>query len=184
LWRVPGAFERPLRRPATGRKAFLYFLKSRYNETDVTVRFTAFRRAALLAALFALLRFWLAGRLNLAEDEAYYWEWSRSLALSYYDQGPGLAFAIKAGTWLLGPTEQGVRLASVLSGFFVSVLAAWIVDTVFGLADMALWVVLAFNGALIFAVGGVMMMHDSLMALGWMGCMACGLQAIRKGPRC
>jgi 4-amino-4-deoxy-L-arabinose transferase-like glycosyltransferase len=48
---------------------------------------------------------------------------------------------------------------------------------------MALWVVLAFNGALIFAVGGVMMMHDSLMALGWMGCMACGLQAIRKGPR-
>jgi undecaprenyl-diphosphatase len=142
-----------------------------------------FRRAALLAALFALARFWLAGRLNLAEDEAYYWEWSRSLALGYYDQGPGLALAIKAGTWLLGPTEQGVRLLSVLSGFAVSVLAAWIVDAVFGLPDMAVWTVLAFNGALIFAVGGVMMMHDSLMALGWMGAMACGLQAIRKGPR-
>ncbi|HTB21633.1 MAG TPA: glycosyltransferase family 39 protein [bacterium] len=141
------------------------------------------RQAVLLALGFALLRFWLAGRLDLAEDEAYYWEWSRSLALGYYDQGPGLALAIKLGTWLLGPDEQGVRLLSVFSGFAVSALAAWICVAVFGMADMALWVVLAFNGALLFAVGGVMMMHDSLMALGWMGCLACGLLALRRDPR-
>ena len=141
------------------------------------------RWAVLLAAVFAVARFWLAGRLDLAEDEAYYWEWSRSLALGYYDQGPGLALAIKLGTWLLGPTEQGVRLLSVLSGFAVSALAAWVVADLFALEDMALWVVLALNGGVIFAVGGVMMMHDSLMGLGWMGATACGLMALRRSPR-
>jgi undecaprenyl-diphosphatase len=144
---------------------------------------SALRRAVWLAAAFALARFWLAGRLQLAEDEAYYWEWSRNLALGYVDQGPGLALAIKAGTWLLGATEQGVRLMSVLSGLGVSVLAAWITAAVLGMPDMALWVVLALNGGLIFAVGGVLMMHDSLMAVGWMGAMACGLMALRRGPR-
>jgi undecaprenyl-diphosphatase len=144
---------------------------------------TRLRQAVLLAALFALARFWMAGHLDLAEDEAYYWEWSRSLALGYYDQGPGLALAIKLGTCLLGPTEQGVRLLSVLSGFGVSLMAAWVAEAVFDLPGMALWVVLAFNGALIFAVGGTLMMHDSLMALGWMGAMVCGLQALRRSPR-
>ena len=60
------------------------------------------RQAVFLAALFALARFWLAGHLNLAEDEAYYWEWSRSLDWCYYDQGPMLALAIRLGTALLG----------------------------------------------------------------------------------
>jgi len=143
----------------------------------------ALRRAVAVAAVLALARFWFAGRLDLAEDEAYYWEWSRSLALGYYDQGPGLALAIKLGTWLLGPTEQGVRLASVLGGFGVSAIAAWITAAVFGLGDMALWVVLALNGGLIFAVGGVLMMHDSLMGLGWMGALLCGLLAMRRSPR-
>lgn len=141
------------------------------------------RQALWLAAAFALARFWLAGKLQLAEDEAYYWEWSRSLALGYVDQGPGLALAIKAGTWLLGATEQGVRLMSVLSGLGVSLLAAWITAEALGLAEMALWVVLALNGGLIFAVGGVLMMHDSLMGLGWMGACACGLLVLRRGPR-
>ncbi len=137
----------------------------------------------LAAAVLALVRLWVAGRLNLAEDEAYYWEWSRSLDWSYYDQGPGLALAIRLGTWLLGPTELGVRLLGVVGGFGVSAAAAWITADALDLPGMALWVVLAFNGCLIFAVGGVLMMHDSLMAVGWIGALACGLKALRGSPR-
>ncbi|MGH7443064.1 MAG: ArnT family glycosyltransferase, partial [bacterium] len=111
------------------------------------------------------------------------WEWSRSLAPGYFDQGPGLALAIRLGTLLLGNTQQGVRCVSVFSGFAVSGLAAWMVSSVLAVPGLAVWTVLAFNGALIFAVGGVLMMHDSLMALGWMFSLACGLLVLRRSPR-
>ncbi len=140
------------------------------------------RRALALALLFALIRFVVAGRLDLAEDEAYYWEWSRSPALAYYDQGPMLALAIRAGTTLLGTNEQGVRLASVVSGFLVSTIAAAACVGPLGLPGMAVWLTLAINGLLLFAVGGVLMMHDTLMGLFWMLGLYASLRAFAQ-PR-
>ena len=48
---------------------------------------------ALLPALLvgALLRFWGLGRVALIGDEAYYWLWSRHLALSYLDKANEIA---------------------------------------------------------------------------------------------
>src|SRR5262249_27935614 len=76
------------------------------------------------ALLFALLpcAFWtlvlvtLAGQLwyvsarELVPDEAYYWVWSRHLALSYFDHPPMVAYLIRASTAILGDTELAVRL--------------------------------------------------------------------------
>ncbi|MDU4962370.1 MAG: glycosyltransferase family 39 protein [Sporomusaceae bacterium] len=60
--------------------------------------------------------------LPLHPDEAYYWQWSQHLALSYYDHPPMAAYAI----WLaarLGDSETVLRLAAVaaMTG------AAWLV---------------------------------------------------------
>ncbi|MBC7835006.1 MAG: glycosyltransferase family 39 protein [Phycisphaerales bacterium] len=52
---------------------------------------------------------------TLIEDEAHYWEWSRRLDWSYYTKGPGIALAIRAGTWLFGDTEFGVRFPAVIA---------------------------------------------------------------------
>jgi len=72
-------------------------------------------RAAWLTALaFAMFRLWYVSRIQLSPDEAYYWEWSRNPDLSYYDQGPMLALAIRLGTMLFGVSELGVRIFSVL----------------------------------------------------------------------
>src|SRR5439155_817722 len=59
---------------------------------------------------------WLVGsRVPLDPDESYYWEWSRRLALGYYDHPPAIAYLIRAGTAIFGPTTLGVRFVPVLA---------------------------------------------------------------------
>ena len=69
--------------------------------------------------LLCLARLWVASRVSLLPDEAYYWVWSRALAPGYFDHPPMVALWIRLGTALLGQTELGVRLlgpVSVLAG--------------------------------------------------------------------
>ena len=62
--------------------------------------------------------------LNLAPDEAHYWDWSRNLAWSYYSKGPLIAWLIRLSTELFGPLSlsltgsemPAVRLPAVLCG--------------------------------------------------------------------
>ena len=70
-----------------------------------------------------ILRFVLCAWLPLAFDEAYFWLWSKHLAISYYDHPPLIALAIRAGTLLFGDTEFGVRFVSLLA----SIGASWAV---------------------------------------------------------
>ncbi len=70
----------------------------------------------LFVALPGLLRLCLIGTFSLCEDEAYYWEWSRNLAPSYHDQGPGVALAIRLGTSLFGDNEFGAPASSWSNG--------------------------------------------------------------------
>lgn len=135
-----------------------------------------------LTLAFAVLRLWFVGHIDLAPDEAYYWEWSRHPALSYYDQGPMLAWAIRLGTSLLGQTVLGVRLMAVLCGVIISGLAIHALRRELGRPQAALWAVLAFNTLLLFSVGAVLMMHDSLMGAFWMLGLVAALKALRD-PR-
>jgi 4-amino-4-deoxy-L-arabinose transferase-like glycosyltransferase len=68
---------------------------------------------AILAARFVYLA-WLCPY-DLAEDEAFYWDWSRNLAWSYNTKGPGIAWAIALSTTILGDTMLGVRAVAVFS---------------------------------------------------------------------
>lgn len=55
--------------------------------------------------------FLIAGNVELAFDEAYYWIYSEHLAWGYFDHPPMVALFIKAGTFLFGNTEFAVRFA-------------------------------------------------------------------------
>src|ERR1041385_3692302 len=83
--------------------------------------------AALLIVGAAVLRLiYLANDcpLDLAPDEAHYWDWSRHLDFSYYSKGPLVAYLIRAGCEIAGPwSEQhtgslafAIRLPAVLCG--------------------------------------------------------------------
>jgi 4-amino-4-deoxy-L-arabinose transferase-like glycosyltransferase len=72
----------------------------------------------LVVAITILLRIhWLANcPLDLAPDEAHYWDWSRHLDWSYYSKGPLVAWLIRASTLLAGHSALAVRLPAVLCG--------------------------------------------------------------------
>jgi 4-amino-4-deoxy-L-arabinose transferase-like glycosyltransferase len=54
---------------------------------------------------------------QLVPDEAFYWVLSRHLAAGYLDHPPGIAFQIRAGTYLFGFNELGVRCGASLLAF-------------------------------------------------------------------
>jgi hypothetical protein len=83
--------------------------------------------AGLLLALAAGLHLaYLAfgSSLDLAPDEAHYWDWSRHLDWSYYSKGPLVAWLIRGSCELLGPWSErhtgsltfAVRAPAVLCG--------------------------------------------------------------------
>lgn len=57
--------------------------------------------------------------IELSEDEAYQWVWSKRMALSYYSKPLGIAVAHWIGTHIGGDTEFGVRFLPPLLGFIL-----------------------------------------------------------------
>jgi len=82
------------------------------------------RGAMVLIVLVAIGRLvysiWLSP-VQLAGDEAYYWQQARHLDLCYNEKGPALAWMIAPCCWLFGDREWAVRLP-VLISFAIS---AW-----------------------------------------------------------
>src|SRR5205807_7350030 len=82
--------------------------------------------ALLILAAAALRILYLANDcpLDLAPDEAHYWDWSRHLDWSYYSKGPLVALLIRLSCELLGPLSRSltgtdllaVRLPAVICG--------------------------------------------------------------------
>ena len=83
------------------------------------------RKRALTLGILTLIfiRGLVAGLTPLSYDEAYYWLWSKHLAVSYYDHPPLIAYVIRAGTALFGDTSLGVRFVPWL----LSAAASWAV---------------------------------------------------------
>lgn len=116
---------------------------------------------ALAVLLIGLaVRLLVGGQLELAEDEAYYWVWSRDLAWGYFDHPPAVAAMIRGGTALLGDTEPGVRLLGALLGLVTGV-AAVDLSRHRGLAALAL------TTLPLTALGGVLATPDVPLVAAW-----------------
>ena len=63
----------------------------------------------LLFAVWMIVRWLFSIFRQLVPDEAYYWVWSRHLAMSYVDHPPMIAWLIRLGTQICGTNELGVR---------------------------------------------------------------------------
>ena len=118
--------------------------------------------------LFALTcyRLWFITQMQLVPDEAYYWLWSKHLAASYRDKGPGIAWTIALGTKLFGPTVFGIRFFAVVlstaTGGLIFVLARRLYDE-----RAALWCLLMASVMPLLAVGSILMTIDSLSVFFW-----------------
>ncbi|MBF5045933.1 MULTISPECIES: glycosyltransferase family 39 protein [Myxococcaceae] len=127
-------------------------------------------------ALLTLLRLAYAGRVDLAPQEAYYWQYARHLDLSYFDHPPLSAWLIWASTRLLGSTERGVRLPALLCGAGLTLLVYHLGARLFSPRAGAL-AALGASCTVLFGLGAVVVTPDVPLALAWAAalCVLCEL---------
>ncbi|MFC1851077.1 ArnT family glycosyltransferase [candidate division CSSED10-310 bacterium] len=123
--------------------------------------------ALVFLVLLSVIRLTTMASYGLSDDEAYYWEWSRNLAPAYYDQGPGVAYAIALGTALFGHSELGVRFPALFIGIIMSVLGYVLTFQIFQSRLAAFFALLFLTLAPLNFIGSLLMVHDTVMYLFW-----------------
>jgi 4-amino-4-deoxy-L-arabinose transferase-like glycosyltransferase len=136
----------------------------------------------VLIALLLLVRLaWLAaGEIELSEDEAYQWIWSKHLALSYYSKPLLIACVQFLGTHLWGDTEFGVRFFSPLVSAVLSLVLLRFLAREIN-ARAAFFAVAILNVTPLMAAGSLVMTIDPLSVLFWTAAMVAGWRAVQPG---
>jgi membrane-associated phospholipid phosphatase len=131
----------------------------------------------LVALLFVLRLAYLAsGKIELSEDEAYQWLWSKHPALSYYSKPPFIAWAQFVGTHLWGDNEFGVRFCSPVIAALLSVMVLrFLAREVCGRVAFIVFVVICVTP--LTALGATVMTVDPLSVLFWTAAMFTGWRA-------
>ena len=131
--------------------------------------------ALLLARLFYLC----SGLMELSEDEAYQWLWSKHLALSYYSKPPLIAYTQFLSTWLWGDTVFGVRFFSPVIAAVLSLLTLRFFAREIN-ARAGFFLLLIMTASPLMAVGSILMTIDPLSVLFWTAAMFAGWRAVRE----
>jgi 4-amino-4-deoxy-L-arabinose transferase-like glycosyltransferase/membrane-associated phospholipid phosphatase len=138
----------------------------------------------VIAVLFlARLAYIGSSTIELSEDEAYQWQWSKHPALAYYSKPPGIAVAQWIGTHLWGDTAFGVRFFAPCVTALISVLLLRFFARE-ATAKLGLFVVLAATATPLLSVGALLMTVDCLSVLFWTLAMLSGWQAVRSAEHC
>jgi 4-amino-4-deoxy-L-arabinose transferase-like glycosyltransferase len=129
--------------------------------------------------LLARLLYIGGGRIELSEDEAYQWLWSKQLALSYYSKPPLIAYTQFLGTTLWGDNEFGVRFFSPVIAATISLLLLRFFSQL-GHPRVGFQLILITSATPLLAVGATLMTIDPLSVLFWTAAMLTGWRAIEQ----
>lgn len=121
-----------------------------------------------------------SGQLDLAQDEAQYWDWSRRLELSYYSKGPLIAWIIRAGTFFFGDTELGVRIGAVFGSLAAQLLLYGGVGVLMQKPRLALITLFIVNTMPLFLASGILMTTDNPLLVCWLAALFCLHAAVMK----
>jgi 4-amino-4-deoxy-L-arabinose transferase-like glycosyltransferase len=125
----------------------------------------------LLSLLVLAVRLVAASQMELMEDEAYYWLWSRDPQLSYYDHPAMVAWLIRGGTMLLGDTPLAIRLPAILLNIATARVLMAVGCQVFGQdrlgARLGLIAACWFYAMLLFNVTAIIMTPDAPLLFCW-----------------
>jgi Dolichyl-phosphate-mannose-protein mannosyltransferase len=129
--------------------------------------------------------------LDLAPDEAHYWDWSRHLDWSYYSKGPLVAYLIRfsvaiAGSWsesLTGSQMLAVRLPAIACGSLLLIALYLLTSQALGREDLAAGVVAAALAMPVLAAGSSLMTIDAPYTCCWGWALVLGYGAVFRGVR-
>ena len=142
-------------------------------------------RLGYLIIALALIGRWIyiaSGIINLSEDEAYQWLWSKHLALSYYSKPPGIAYIQWAGTHLFGDTNFGVRFFSPVLAAVMSILILRFMAREVGTRAAFSLLLITFATPL-FVPGSILMTIDPPLVLCWMWAVVAGWRAAQPDSK-
>jgi hypothetical protein len=124
------------------------------------------RAALVLFAAVTAFHVAYAGWLALSPQEAYYWEWSRRLDLSYFDHPPLAAWTIRLFTTVFGESERAIRLAAAFHSTLFSAFLWLTTRRLFGSRAALLAIA---GGAVVplFSIGQVIITPDGPLLSGW-----------------
>jgi len=136
------------------------------------------RLGYLLTAFLLLVRiaYLASGKIELSEDEAYQWLWSKHLALSYYSKPPLIAYVQFLGTHLWGDSQFGVRFFSPVITAVLSILVLRFMTRLTG-GRTAFILLLAMCASPLLDLGAIVMTVDPLSVLFWTAAMLAGWRA-------
>jgi hypothetical protein len=124
------------------------------------------RLAIAIVALTLVLHVAYAGLFALSPQEAYYWEWSRRLDLSYFDHPPLVAWTIHIATASFGDGERAIRLAAAFHSAVFSAFLWLTTRRLFG-SRAGLLAIAAAVTIPIFSLGQVIPTPDAPLLSGW-----------------
>ena len=121
----------------------------------------------LLITGVTILRLIIAFFLGPAPQEAYYWNYSNHLALSYYDHPPLTAYLIHTFTSLFGDNRFGIHVSAIFISLVLGIVLFVFIEKIFD-QKIAFWSVVLCETTFIFALGGVIITPDGPMLLFWL----------------
>ncbi len=137
---------------------------------------SSFKNKPLMWASFIIIfttfaRIWFlgSGQLNLVQDEAQYWDWTRNMQLTYYSKGPLIAWIISTWTSIFGNTEFGVRFGAIVGSALTQILLYWGMSKLWDRRSAAVWTLVIYNSMPVFLALGILMTTDSPFILCWTG---------------
>jgi hypothetical protein len=134
----------------------------------------------IVVLLLARLAYIAGGTIELAEDEAYQWLWSKHLALSYYSKPPLIAYTQFLGTFWWGDNAFGVRFCSpVIAAILGTLMLRFFAREINPRAGFLLLLIVTATPLL--AAGSVLMTVDPLSVLFWTAAMLAGWRAVQEG---
>lgn len=136
----------------------------------------------IAALLIARLGYIASKLIQLSEDEAYQWIWSKHLAPSYYSKPPLIAYTQFLGTALWGDTAFGVRFFSPLITALISLLLLRFFAREIN-ARAGFFLLLIAAATPLASVGAVLMTVDPLSVLFWTAAMLAGWRAVQANGK-
>ena len=135
---------------------------------------------AILGAA-TIVRACVAASHPLFETEAYYWTWSRHLALGYYDHPPMVAYFIRFTDFFGPPHSLSARLHAVLAHFLASVLLYYLGRNLLGSTSLGVRTALIFNVIPIFSLSAIQNQPDVPLIVFWCATLLCFERALGTG---
>lgn len=123
-----------------------------------------------------------SGLIELSEDEAYQWIWSKHMALSYYSKPLLIACTQWLGTHIWGDNDFGVRFFAPVIGAILGVMLLRFFAREVN-ARAGFFLALIVSATPLLALGSVIMTIDPLSVLFWTAAMITGWQAVKPNGK-